>query len=161
MSLIPLANLGKTIASGDYCKHCYYFAVVSLPGCSGSSLGDAGGAGDRVINQLLTEMDGVGSKKSVFVIGATNRPDILDPAIMRPGRLDQLIFIPVPDEPSRLSILKSVLRKSPIHPGVDLQFLAKHTHGFTGADLTEVCQRAAKYAIRENIERVSAFSTGG
>lgn len=77
----------------------------------GSSLGDAGGAGDRVINQLLTEMDGVGSKKNVFVIGATNRPDILDPAIMRPGRLDQLIFIPVPDYESRLSILKAVLRK--------------------------------------------------
>lgn len=64
-----------------------------------------------MINQLLTEMDGVGSKKNVFVIGATNRPDILDPAIMRPGRLDQLIFIPVPDYESRLSILKAVLRK--------------------------------------------------
>ena len=58
-----------------------------------------GGAADRVINQILTEMDGMSSKKNVFIIGATNRPDIIDPAILRPGRLDQLIYIPLPDEP--------------------------------------------------------------
>ena len=58
-----------------------------------------GGAADRVINQVLTEMDGMSSKKNVFIIGATNRPDIIDPAILRPGRLDQLIYIPLPDEP--------------------------------------------------------------
>jgi transitional endoplasmic reticulum ATPase len=63
--------------------------------------GDAGGAGDRVLNQLLTEMDGVGAKKNLFFIGATNRPDILDEALIRPGRLDQLIYIPLPDKPSR------------------------------------------------------------
>ena len=57
-----------------------------------------GGAADRVINQILTEMDGMSSKKNVFIIGATNRPDIIDPAILRPGRLDQLIYIPLPDE---------------------------------------------------------------
>lgn len=81
-----------------------------------------------------------------------NRPDILDPAIMRPGRLDQLIFIPMPDYESRLNILKSVLRKSPIAEDVDLGFLARHTEKFTGADLTEICQRAVKLAIREKIE---------
>ena len=73
-----------------------------------------GGASDRVINQVLTEMDGMGSKKNVFIIGATNRPDIIDPAVMRPGRLDQLIYIPLPDEASRLSIFKANLRKSPV-----------------------------------------------
>lgn len=86
-------------------------------GCSqarGGSVGDAGGAADRVINQLLTEMDGMNSKKNVFIIGATNRPDIIDQAILRPGRLDQLIYIPLPDEPSRVSILKANLRKSPV-----------------------------------------------
>ena len=88
--------------------------------CSGGGGGDAGGAGDRVMNQILTEMDGVGKKKNVFVIGATNRPDILDPAIMRPGRLDQLIFIPVPDKGSRLAVLKASLRKSPVAPDVSL-----------------------------------------
>merc|ERR1719231_1101965 len=113
----------------------------------------AGGSGDRVINQILTEMDGMGAKKSVFIIGATNRPDIIDPAVLRPGRLDQLIYIPLPDEGSRLNILKSVLRKSPVAPDVDLVFLAKTLHGFSGADLTEICQRAAKMAIRESIEK--------
>ena len=115
--------------------------------------GDAGGAGDRVINQILTEMDGMGAKKSVFIIGATNRPDIIDPAVLRPGRLDQLIYIPLPDEGSRMNILKSVLRKSPLSEQVDLEYLGKMTHGFSGADLTEICQRAAKLAIRESIEK--------
>jgi len=64
----------------------------------------AGGAADRVLNQLLTEMDGMNSKKTVFIIGATNRPDIIDPALLRPGRLDQLIYIPLPDEGSRLNV---------------------------------------------------------
>merc|ERR1712164_113420 len=112
-----------------------------------------GGAGDRVMNQLLTEMDGVGSKKNVFIIGATNRPDIIDTALMRPGRLDQLIYIPMPDFESRLSILRANLRKSPISKDVDLSYMASQTDKFTGADITEVCQRAAKYAIREEIER--------
>merc|ERR1719184_522928 len=118
----------------------------------GGSGGDAGGASDRVINQILTEMDGMGSKKNVFIIGATNRPDIIDSAIMRPGRLDQLIYIPLPDEESRISILKANLRKSPIADSVDLPYLAKMTRGFSGADLTEICQRACKLAIRESID---------
>lgn len=119
----------------------------------GGSAGDAGGAGDRVLNQLLTEMDGMNSKKTVFIIGATNRPDIIDGALLRPGRLDQLIYIPLPDDKSRLQIFKSVLRKSPIAPDVDFDTLTKFTHGFSGADITEICQRACKAAIRENIER--------
>jgi transitional endoplasmic reticulum ATPase len=119
----------------------------------GGSGGDGGGAGDRVMNQLLTEMDGVGAKKNVFIIGATNRPDIIDAALMRPGRLDQLIYIPMPDYESRLSILRAVLRKSPVNKDVDLQYLATQTEKFTGADLTEICQRAAKLAIREDIMR--------
>ena len=80
----------------------------------GSSVGDAGGAADRVLDQLLTEMDGMSAKKTVFIIGATNRPDIIDPALLRPGRLDQLIYIPLPDEKSRYQIFKSRLRKSPL-----------------------------------------------
>jgi len=98
-------------------------------------------------------MDGMGSKKNVFIIGATNRPDIIDAALMRPGRLDQLIFIPMPDYESRLSILKSTLRKSPIGAGVDLEHVARETDKFSGADLTEICQRAAKLAIRESISK--------
>jgi len=105
------------------------------------------------MNQLLTEMDGVGAKKNVFIIGATNRPDIIDPALMRPGRLDQLIYIPMPDYESRLSILRATLRKSPVSKDVDLAYLATQTDKFTGADLTEICQSACKLAIREEIER--------
>merc|ERR1711920_989802 len=87
------------------------------------------------------------------IIGATNRPDIIDTALMRPGRLDQLIYIPMPDFESRLSILRATLRKSPVSKDVDLSYLASQTDKFTGADLTEICQSACKMAIREEIER--------
>jgi len=131
----------------------FFDELDAIAKARGSSLGDAGGASDRVINQLLTEMDGMGAKKNVFIIGATNRPDIIDPAILRPGRLDQLIYIPLPDLPSRVSILKSSLRKSPLAKDVDIEFMGKKTPGFSGADLTEICQRAVKLAIRESIEK--------
>jgi transitional endoplasmic reticulum ATPase len=108
-------------------------------------------AGDRVINQILTEIDGVGARKNVFVIGATNRPDILDPAVIRPGRLDQLIYIPLPDLKSRIAIFKAQLRKAPVDPTIDLEVLARSTHGFSGADITEICTTASKLAIREAI----------
>lgn len=130
----------------------FFDELDSIAKSRGGSSGDAGGAGDRVLNQILTEMDGMNTKKNVFIIGATNRPDQIDSALLRPGRLDQLIYIPLPDEPSRLSILQATLRKSPVSPDVDLSFLAKNTHGFSGADLTEICQRAAKLAIRESID---------
>ncbi|CAE6455943.1 unnamed protein product [Rhizoctonia solani] len=130
----------------------FFDELDSIAKARGGSGGDAGGAGDRVLNQILTEMDGMNAKKNVFIIGATNRPDQIDSALLRPGRLDQLIYIPLPDEPSRVSILKAALRKSPVSPKVDMAFLAKSTHGFSGADLTEICQRAAKLAIRESID---------
>ena len=131
----------------------FFDELDSIAKARGGSVGDAGGAADRVINQILTEMDGMGSKKNVFIIGATNRPDIIDSAILRPGRLDQLIYIPLPDEASRLQIFKANLRKTPVSNDVDLDFLSKNTVGFSGADLTEICQRACKLAIRECIER--------
>merc|ERR1712099_59526 len=130
----------------------FFDELDSIAKSRGGSVGDGGGAADRVINQVLTEMDGMGSKKNVFIIGATNRPDIIDSAIMRPGRLDQLIYIPLPDDGSRMAILKSNLRKSPVADNVDLPYLAKMTRGFSGADLTEICQRACKLAIRESID---------
>ncbi|CAI9107026.1 OLC1v1006293C1 [Oldenlandia corymbosa var. corymbosa] len=131
----------------------FFDELDSIATQRGNSVGDAGGAADRVLNQLLTEMDGMNAKKTVFVIGATNRPDIIDPALLRPGRLDQLIYIPLPDEDSRHQIFKACLRKSPVSKDVDLRALAKFTEGFSGADITEICQRASKYAIREDIEK--------
>lgn len=118
----------------------------------GGGSGGGSEAADRVINQILTEVDGVGARKAVFVIGATNRPDIMDSAVTRPGRLDQLIYIPLPDQPSRESIFKACLRKSPIDPEVSITALAAATQGYSGADITEICQRAAKLAIRESVE---------
>ena len=107
----------------------FFDELDSIAKARGENVGDAGGAADRVINQILTEMDGMGAKKNVFIIGATNRPDIIDPAILRPGRLDQLIYIPLPDEKSREAILKANLRKSPIASEVDLLYIAKFTQG--------------------------------
>lgn len=158
----------------------FFDELDSIAKSRGGNVGDAGGAADRVINQILTEMDGMGAKKNVFIIGATNRPgnfietmnfyvrcstlneflfrlsllivDIIDSAILRPGRLDQLIYIPLPDEKSREAILKANLRKSPLAKEVDLGYIAKVTQGFSGADLTEICQRACKLAIRHAIE---------
>jgi len=114
----------------------FFDELDSIAVSRGSGQGDAGGAGDRVINQLLTEMDGVGAKKNIFIVGATNRPEIMDEALLRPGRLDQLIYIPLPDQASRLSILKANLRKTPISRDVDLNFIGNITDGFSGADLT-------------------------
>lgn len=91
------------------------------------------------------------SKKNVFVIGATNRPEQLDAALVRPGRLDTLVYVPLPDQDSREGILKAQLRKTPVAPDVDLAFIAGKTHGFSGADLGFVTQRAVKLAIKEAI----------
>merc|ERR1719378_1738243 len=148
------ANVRDVFEKARAAAPCVMFfdELDSIASARGGSSGDGGGAADRVINQLLTEIDGVGAKKNVFVIGATNRPDIIDPALMRPGRLDQLIYIPMPDFESRLSVLKAVLRKTPMSKDVDIAYVAAQTEKFTGADLTEICQRAAKLRIREAIE---------
>lgn len=149
------ANVRDVFEKARQAAPCVLFfdELDSIAQQRGGSHGDGGGAADRVMNQLLTEMDGVGAKKNVFIIGATNRPDIIDTALMRPGRLDQLIYIPMPDYESRLSILRATLRKSPVSKDVDLSYLASQTDKFTGADLTEICQTACKLAIREEIER--------
>uniref|UniRef100_A0A803KV66 AAA+ ATPase domain-containing protein n=1 Tax=Chenopodium quinoa TaxID=63459 RepID=A0A803KV66_CHEQI len=139
------ANVREIFDKARQSAPCVLFfdELDSIATQRGNSSGDAGGAADRVLNQLLIEMDGMNAKKTVFVIGATNKPDIID----------SLIYIPLPDQDSRLQIFKSCLRKSPVSKDVDLAALAHYTHGFSGADITEICQRACKYAIRENIEK--------
>ena len=96
-------------------------------------------------------MDGMTSKKNVFVIGATNRPEQLDNALCRPGRLDTLVYVPLPDEASRASILRAQLRKTPVAPDVNIDYIASKTHGFSGADLGFITQRAVKLAIKQSI----------
>jgi len=126
----------------------------------GSGQGGASEAGDRVINQILTEIDGVGTRKDVFVIGATNRPEVLDAAVTRPGRLDTLVYIPLPDQASRAAVFRASLRRSPVAPDVDVDLLAECTPGFSGADCAEVCKRAARFAIRDAVHAAVAATAG-
>ena len=105
------------------------------------------------------------SKKNVFVIGATNRPEQLDNALCRPGRLDTLVYVPLPDEASRAGILKAQLRKTPVADDVNIDYIASRTHGFSGADLGFVTQRAVKLAIKQaisiDIERTKEREAAG
>ncbi|ASJ09654.1 AAA family ATPase [Thermococcus siculi] len=107
---------------------------------------------DRLINQLLTEMDGIQENSGVVVIGATNRPDIIDPALLRPGRFDRLILVPAPDEKARLEIFKVHTRKVPLAEDVSLEELAKRTEGYTGADIEAVVREAALTAMRRALQ---------
>ncbi len=109
------------------------------------------GVTDRIVNQLLTEMDGIQILKDVVVIGATNRPDILDPALLRPGRFDRIIYVPPPDIEGRYQIFQIHTRDMPLADDVDLRKLAEMTDGYTGADIEAVCREAALNAARENI----------
>jgi transitional endoplasmic reticulum ATPase len=109
------------------------------------------GVTDRIVNQLLTEMDGIQSLKGVVILGATNRPDILDPALLRPGRFDRVLYVPPPDKAARLAIFKIHTREMPLDEDVDLDILASVTEGYTGADIEAVVREAAMLAARENI----------
>ena len=110
------------------------------------------GVTERAVSQLLTELDGIAVLEDVVVIGATNRPDILDPAVLRPGRFDRLIYVPPPDEKARLEIFKIHTRGMPLAEDVDLERLAKITQGYSGADIEAVCREAAMNALRRDIK---------
>ena len=112
--------------------------------------------GERVVDTMLTEMDGLQSLKNVIVIGATNRPDILDPALMRAGRFDRVVEIPAPDEPTRLEILKVHTKKMPVAKDIDIKDLAKRTDGYTGADIENLCREAGMEAIRRLTPKVKS-----
>ena len=105
---------------------------------------------ERMLNQMLAEMDGLQDIKGIVVIGATNRPDILDPALLRPGRFDKLIFVGPPDEKARLEILKIHTKNMPLAKDVKIEELAKRTENYSGADLAAICKEAALAALREN-----------
>ena len=107
---------------------------------------------DRLINQLLTEMDGIQENSGVVIIGATNRPDIIDPALLRPGRFDRLILVPAPDEKARLEIFRVHTRKVPLAEDVNLEELAKKTEGYTGADIEAAVREAAMLAMRRALQ---------
>ncbi|MEM2794287.1 MAG: CDC48 family AAA ATPase [Thermofilaceae archaeon] len=110
------------------------------------------GVTDRIVNQLLTEMDGLEKLEGVVVVGATNRPDILDPALLRPGRFDRLVYVPPPDKTARLEILKVHTKRMPLAEDVDLERLAEATEGFSGSDLALLVREAGMLAMREKID---------
>ncbi|MEM1541181.1 MAG: CDC48 family AAA ATPase [Ignisphaera sp.] len=112
---------------------------------------DVSGVTDRIVNQLLTEMDGIEPLRGVVVIGATNRPDLLDPALLRPGRFDRIIYVPPPDLKARYEILKIHTRKIALAEDVDLIELAKMTEGYSGADIENLVREAVMLALREDI----------
>jgi transitional endoplasmic reticulum ATPase len=106
---------------------------------------------ESVVNQLLTSIDGLESMEGVVVIGATNRPDIIDPGLLRPGRFDRLLLIPAPDSVSRLEILKIHTKDMPLAKDVSLDEIAEKTVGFSGADIDALCREAAMTALRDDI----------
>ncbi|XP_055336019.1 peroxisomal ATPase PEX1-like isoform X2 [Paramacrobiotus metropolitanus] len=112
---------------------------------------DSTGVTDRVVNQLLTEMDGIESLDGVFIIAATSRPELIDPAILRPGRIDKCLYCPCPTRGERLEILGILARKVLLNDDVDLSELADQTDGFTGADLKSVITDAQLYAIEKRV----------
>jgi transitional endoplasmic reticulum ATPase len=125
-----------------------------------------GGGGDsqvteRVVSQLLTELDGIEELKEVVVLAATNRLDRVDPALLRPGRFDFLVELPAPDQEARLSILRVHTRRMPLADDVNLAALAAETEGFVGAEIEELCRRAALLAIREHLEGEGEMRGGG
>ena len=107
---------------------------------------------ETVVNQLLTELDGIEPLENVVVLGSTNRPDIIDPSIMRPGRFDRLLLVPSPDKDARLEVFKIHTKGMPLDSDVSLDEMADKTEGYTGADLEAICREAGMYSLRENIE---------
>ena len=105
---------------------------------------------ESVVNQLLTSMDGLESMEGVVVIGATNRPDIIDPGLLRPGRFDRLLLVPAPDKEARIEILKIHTKDMPLDKNVDLKEIAERSEGYSGADLEALCREAAMIALRKN-----------
>ncbi|MEM2795878.1 MAG: AAA family ATPase, partial [Candidatus Hadarchaeales archaeon] len=129
----------------------FFDEIDSLVPRRGSGFGDAH-VTERVISQLLTEMDGIEKLENVVVIGATNRPDLVDPALLRPGRFDRVIYVPPPDFSARLEILKIHTKKMSLADDVNLEEIARKTEGYSGADLAAVCREAGMLVLRENIK---------
>ncbi len=123
-------------------------SVASMPGMESTDSHTS----ERVLNQLLTEMDGLEALRDVVVIAATNRPNLLDPAILRPGRFDRLVFIGSPDRKGRLKIFRIHTKDTPLAEDVDLETLADITEGYVGADIESVCREAVMIALRENFD---------
>ncbi len=130
----------------------FFDEIDSIAPVRGSNIGDSN-VTERVISQFLTELDGLEELRNVVIIAATNRPDIIDKALLRPGRFDRLLYVPPPDLEARTQILKIRTRKTPLGEDVKLEDLARRTEGYTGADIASVCNTATMLALRELISK--------
>jgi transitional endoplasmic reticulum ATPase len=131
----------------------FFDEIDSIAGQRGRHQGDSG-VGERVVSQLLTELDGLEELEDVVVVATTNRPDLIDPALVRPGRLDRHVHVPVPDEEGRRKIFEVHTRDKPLADDVDLDALARRTDGYVGADIEAVTREASMAATREFINSV-------
>ena len=123
-------------------------AIAPIRGSNGDSH-----VTERVISQLLTELDGLEVLTNVMVIAATNRPDIIDPALLRPGRFDRLLYVPPPDRDSRIQIIKIHTKKKPLAEDINIEELANHTDGYTGADIASLMSTSVMLALRDHITK--------
>ncbi len=121
----------------------------------GTGLGGGHDEREQTLNQLLTEMDGFGANEGIIIIAATNRPDVLDPALLRPGRFDRQITVNLPDKNSRMEILKVHAKNKTLDKNITLEYLAKRTPGFSGADLENLLNEAALLAVRRNKNEIT------
>ena len=137
----------------------FFDEIDSIATERGKNSGDSG-VGERVVSQLLTELDGLESLEDVVVIATTNRPDLIDSALLRPGRLDRHVHVPVPDEEARRKILEVHTREKPLADDVDLDALARKTEGYVGADIEAVAREASMNASREFIGSVAREEVG-
>ena len=130
----------------------FFDEMDAITPARGGSFGDSH-VTERVISQFLTELDGLEILTNVVVIGATNRPDIIDPALLRPGRFDRILYVPPPDRDSRLQIIKIHTKKKHLAEDVDIEQLADNTEGYTGADIASLSSAAVMLALREHVSK--------
>lgn len=138
----------------------FFDEIDSIAGERGQRMGDSG-VGERVVSQLLTELDGVEDLDDVVIIAATNRPDLIDNALLRPGRLDRHVHVPVPDEEARRAIFDVHTKNKPLADNVDLDRLAQQSEGYVGADIEAVTREASMIATREFIDSVDPEDING
>jgi transitional endoplasmic reticulum ATPase len=137
----------------------FFDEIDALCPARGSGSSDSG-VGDRIVSQFLTEMDGVEELKGVVVLGATNRLDMLDPALLSPGRFDLVVDLPVPDRDTRRAIFTVHAQGKPLAADVNMDTLADLTEGLMGGDIASICRRATMHAIRDHVEQQGGEQQG-
>ncbi|XP_054720599.1 ribosome biogenesis protein SPATA5-like [Uloborus diversus] len=152
-----VSELFKRARSAAPCV-IFFDEIDSLATVRGSTSGNSNVA-DRVLTQLLIEIDGVNVLKGVSIIAATNRPDMIDPSLLRPGRFDHMIYVPLPDALTRKEILDVKLQKMPLASDVDLCYLVDKTENFTGAEITDLCREAAMSVIKDDVTSLTSLVT--